>query len=110
MRKFLLCLTLAAGFVASAQDVKVEFDKDRDLTRYKTFTMGEGEIITPKDQRIVADELLKKWVHDAVVAELTSKGLNQLDSLGDLNVTYIVGSVAMTDVQNLGPMGTSPVS
>jgi hypothetical protein len=110
MRISLLCLALIACITAFGQDVVVEYDKDRDMSKYKTFSMGEGEIITPKDQRTVADDDLRKWVHNSIVAELKSKGLNQLDSLGDLTASYIVGSVAMTDVENLGPMGVSPQS
>jgi hypothetical protein len=110
MRLIISCVFLLVAAASLGQDIKVEYDKDRDLTKYKSFTMGEGEIITPKDQRTVADEQLHKWVHEAVVNELKAKGLAELDTLGDLMVSYIVGSVAMTDVQNLGPMGVSPQS
>jgi hypothetical protein len=107
LSSFLIVLVV---FAASGQDMKVEYDKDRDMTGYRTFTMGEGEITTPKDQRVIADEELKRYVHDAIVNELVSKGLTQLDSLGDLTASYIVGSLALMDIQNLGPMGTSPNS
>jgi hypothetical protein len=110
MRAFFSSAFMFAALIVYSQDVKVEYDKDRDLSIYKTFTMGEGEIITPKDQRMVVDHDLHKWVHDAIVNELIGKGLTQLDTLGDLTASYIVGSVAMTDVQNLGPMGTAPNS
>lgn len=110
MRSLIPCLFVLASLTLIGQDVKVEYDKDRDLSKYKTFTMGEGEIITPRDQRTVADNDLRKWVHDAIVNELLAKGMTELDTLGDLTASYIVGSVALTDVQNLGPMGTSPNS
>jgi hypothetical protein len=110
MRILLLFLVAITGVSAFGQEVQVEYDKDRDLSIYKTFSMGEGEIITPKDQRTIADDELRGWVHDAIVGEMKAKGLQQLDSLGDLVVSYIVGSVAMTTVQHLGPMGTSPQS
>jgi hypothetical protein len=110
MRAPVICLLLLTSFASFAQDVKAEYDKDRDLSKYKTFTMGEGEITTPRDQRTVADNDLRKWVHDAIISELVGKGLTQLDTLGDLTASYIVGSIALMDVQNLGPMGTSPNS
>jgi hypothetical protein len=110
MRILLSWLTTLIVFASYAQDIKVEYDKERDLTGYTTFTMGEGEITTPKDQRVVADDELKKYVHDAIVNELKGKGLTQIDSLGDLTASYIVGSLALMDIQNLGPMGTSPNS
>lgn len=110
MRVILSCVFSLVAATSFGQDIKVEYDKDRDMSSYKTFTMGEGEIITPRDQRSVADQELHKWVHEAIVKELKTKGLTELDTLGDLTVSYIVGSVAMTDVQNLGPMGVSPQS
>jgi len=110
MCRLLFSVLILAAITCLGQDVKVEYDKDRDLSKYKTFAMGEAEIITPRDQRTVADNDLRKWVHDAIVNELVGKGLTQLDTLGDLTASYIVGSVAVTDVQNLGPMGVSPNS
>ena len=110
MRKFLLIIFTVVTTALSAQDIQVEYDKDRDLTKYKTFTMGESEIITPKDRRLVDDDKLHEWVETALVNELTGKGLTQLDSLGDLTVTYIIGSLEKMDVQNLGPMGVSPTN
>ena len=110
MRLVLFYAVILASTTSFSQDLKVEYDKDRDLSPYKTFTMGEGEIITPRDQRTIADSELHKWVHEAIVKELAAKGLTQLDTLGDLTASYIVGSVAMTDTENLGPMGVSPNS
>ena len=110
MKNFLLIVLTIITTTLSAQDIEVEYDKDRDLTKYKTFTMGESEIITPKDRRLVNDEQLHGWVETALVNELVGKGLTQVDSLGDLTVTYIIGSLEKMDVQNLGPMGTSPTN
>lgn len=101
MRKlffFLSFLTLAtAGF---AQDIEAEYDKNRDFTIYKTFALGEGEIITPKDQRKVSDEQIHKWVREAIAEELREKGLVQMDSLADLTVSYIIGSLERSDLRS----------
>lgn len=83
-----------------AQDIKVEYDKNRDFTIYKTFSLGEGEIITPKDQRKVSDEQIHKWVREAIAEELKEKGLDQLDTLGDLTVSYIIGSLERSDLRS----------
>ena len=94
MRKsFIFLLSLAAISASYAQDISVEYDKNRDFTIYKTFSLAEGEIITPKDQRKVSDEQIHKWVREAITEELKEKGLTHLDSLGDLKVTYIIGSL-----------------
>jgi hypothetical protein len=100
-----MCWSAAPG-----QEIQVEYDKNRDLSKYKTFSLGENEIITPKDQRTVPDEKLHEWVALAITTELTEKGLTKSDSLGDLEVTYIIGSLERMDVQNLGPLGISPTS
>lgn len=111
MRKFVLLFLLVASSGSTyAQDVTAEYDKNRDLSKYRTFMMGEGEIITPKDQREVPDEQLHEWVHAAISLELTEKGLTRVDTLADLTVSYIIGSLERMDVQNLGPMGGSPNS
>lgn len=106
---FFIGLFFMVGTVA-AQDIKVEYDKNHDFTQYKTFRFGEGEIITPKDQRLVSDEQLHAWVRNSVKNELELKGLKAVDSAADLTVSYAVGTMARSDAGNLGPMGLTPGS
>ena len=87
------------------QDIQAEYDKNRDFSIYKTFSIGEAEIITPKDQRKVDDQKLHKWVKDAIASELIDKGLTQTDSLGDLNVSYIIGSLERSNLESSGTGG-----
>lgn len=101
MRKlFISLLFIPAATGVFAQDIETEYDKNRDFTIYKTFALGEGEIITPKDQRKVSDEQLHKWVREAISEELKEKGLVQLDSLADLTVSYIIGSLERSDLRS----------
>lgn len=101
MKKPLVFLLLFSAIAAAySQDIEAEYDKNRDFTIYKTFSLAEGEIITPKDQRKVSDEQLHKWVRDAISEELKDKGLTQLDSLGDLRVSYIIGSVERSGLRS----------
>jgi hypothetical protein len=95
-------------FFSWAQDFKVEYEKNADLSHYKTFRFGEGEIITPKDLRQVPDTALHQWVRDAVREELTRKGMHPGDSTADLTVSYIVGSQIRSDAGNVGPLGLTP--
>ncbi len=97
---FIFLFILSTVTTSLAQDIEVEYDKNRDLTVYKTFAIGEGEIITPKDQRKVADQQVHKWVRDAIAEELTEKGLVQKDSLADLTVSYIVGTLERSDLRS----------
>jgi len=107
--RFCILLVSAFSFFGSvAQDINVEYDKNRDLSRYKTFTIGSGEIITPKDRRTGTEADLHKWVKAAIAEELTEKGMVQVDSAGDLLATYLVGTQQRSEFSQLGPLGTSP--
>ncbi len=103
----LLCLTIIS-LPIRAQEFKVEYDKKHDFTRYKTFSFGESEIVIPADQRTIPDAQWHEWMRKALQDEFAEKGLAFIEQDGDLVITYIVGSVARTEVQNLGPMGMAP--
>ena len=90
------------------QDINVEYDKNRDLSGYKTFSFGEGEVITPKDRSQEDEVKLHKWIKEAVAKQLTEKGLHQNDSAADLVVSYVIGTQERSDFGQLGPMGTLP--
>ncbi|HEY5823125.1 MAG TPA: DUF4136 domain-containing protein [Cyclobacteriaceae bacterium] len=106
----ILFFLLVSSFTSFAQNLKVEYDKEHDFSKYKTFHFGEGEIITPKDQRLFPDATVHKYVKDAMAEEMKEKGLQQLDSLADLEVSYVVGSIEKTDTEQLGPLGMTPGS
>lgn len=104
----LTLLLVLISFCSLAQDITVEYDKTRDLSKYKTFAVGGGEIITPKGQEQGNETSLKKWVKDAIAKELKEKGLIQVDSLADLTASYVIGSKNQTDFEQLGPLGMTP--
>ena len=72
---------LAVASVASAQDVRFNFDKATDFTKYKTF-----KLVDNKDSDKL-DDLTKKQVDDTLVAELTKKGLSK--ATGDAADLYV---------------------
>jgi len=92
----------------SAQEIKVEYDKNRDFTKYKTFAFGEAEIITPKDERVFDEKVLHNWVKNSVTKELEEKGLKRSDTTADLVVSYIIGAVELSETGDLGPFGGAP--
>src|SRR3954467_4903541 len=99
----LVLFLLAVNFSLSAQGLKVEYDKNHDFTQYKTFAFGEGEIITPQDERTVKDETIHEWVKKSIEEELKEKGLTLTDSSSsDLVVSYAIGSLERRDVEQLG--------
>lgn len=90
-----------------AQDINVEYDKKRDFSRYRTFAFGESEVITPKDRRQTDEALLTKWVKGSIGNQLKEKGLQPVDSVADLVVSFVIGSQERRDVSQLGHLGTS---
>lgn len=103
----ILLLSFSTGW---GQEFKVEYDKSRDYTQYKTFRFGEGEFVTPKDQRQVSAEQVDKWIKEIVAQELELKGLKRVDSTADLVVSYVIGTLAKSDAGDVGPMGLTPGS
>jgi hypothetical protein len=104
---FVLLLISSIGF---GQELKVEFDKNRDFTNYKTFRFGEGEIITPKDQQQTNEADIEKWIRSAISRELEMRELTRVDSSADLVVSNVAGSLARSAAGDVGPMGLTPGS
>jgi hypothetical protein len=84
-RSILLAIALLVGGVtaAVAQDVRYDFDKDKDFSKYKTY---KWVTVKGADQ---PDELTAKRIMSAVDAELATKGLTKTDSdPADLYLAY----------------------
>jgi len=80
-----LFLLLAAG-LAVAQDVRYNFDKDTDFSKFKTYKW------VPMKDAAKVDDLLDKQIKEAVDAELAKKGLTKTDAdMADLYIGYQVG-------------------
>jgi len=109
MRFFTIALMLLS-ICASAQEIKIEYDKKHDFSKYKTFAFGESQVVTPADQKQVNDATIDKWVKTGVIRELEYKGLKKTDSVADLIVTYVIGTMARSDAQAIGPLGMTPGS
>lgn len=110
IRFIVFSVLLLSFFKGWGQEFKVEYDKNRDYTQYKTFRFGEGELVTPKDQRQLTPEQVDKWLKASVSRELELKGLQRVDSVADLVVSYVVGTLAKSDAGNVGPLGLTPGS
>ncbi|HTH56959.1 MAG TPA: DUF4136 domain-containing protein [Cyclobacteriaceae bacterium] len=108
--RILPVLLLAVSTHVFGQGIKVEYDKKHDVSKYKTFSFGESQVITPPDQKKVSDATIDKWIKNGVRRELEFKGLQWVDNGGDLTVTYAVGTMSRSDVQAIGPLGQTPGS
>jgi hypothetical protein len=108
--RFLVIVVTLISVCASAQEIKVEFDKKHDFSKYKTFKFAGGQVMTPADQKQLSDATINKWIKAGVSRELEVKGLKPVDSLADLVVTYAIGTMARSDAQAIGPLGMTPGS
>ena len=108
--KLFAALLIVTSFTLRAQDVKVEYDKSKDYSHYKTFKFGQSEIVTPKEKKQISDKELNKLIQDAISNEMKEKGLTYSDSSAELIITYVAGIFEHSEIQNLGPLGTSPNS
>src|SRR5690348_11648221 len=89
MRRLMLCgfLGLIMGVPALlGQDVRYNFDRKADFSRFKTYKW-----ITLKDAAPV-DELINKQIIDTIDSELGMKGLKKItDDNADLYIGYQAG-------------------
>ena len=110
MKSLLIFIGCTVYLSLQSQDVKVEYDKTKDYSGYKTFKFGASEIVTPKEKKQITDKALDKLIREAIAKELTEKGLAQNDSSGQLTVTYVAGIFEHSETQRLGPLGQMPGS
>jgi hypothetical protein len=102
MKKLLLltiALLMVGGGSAIAQDVRYDFDKDKDFSKYQTY---RWVLIKGADE---PDQLTAKKLTDAIDAELALKGLTKTDSdTADLYIGYqtAIGSEKQFTSYNTG--------
>lgn len=108
--RILSALLLLLSLKTFGQEINVEYDKKHDFSKYKTFSFGESQVVTPPDQKQISDATLDKWIKSGVIRELEFKGLKRVDSLADLIITYAIGTMARSDAETIGPLGMTPGS
>jgi uncharacterized protein DUF4136 len=80
---FMVALLSLGAMPAMAQDVRYDFDKDKDFSKYKTYKWVE---IKGAD---LPDDLTAKRIVEAIDSELAKKGLTKTDTgAADLYVGY----------------------
>jgi hypothetical protein len=83
---FSVALLLLVASAAVGQDVRYNFDKDTDFSRFKTYKW----VILKNAPKL--DSLRDKQIMDAVDAQLATKGLTKTDSdSADLYIGYQAG-------------------
>ena len=96
-----LCFMLTAG-TALAQKVSVDFDKNTDFSKFKTYAFVEGTS-TP-------ETLTNQRIESAIEAQLAAKGLTRVQGNADLTVVFhcAVKQQTQLNTTNLGGWGWGP--
>ena len=93
-----LILTLLAVPVLRAQDVSVEFDQSADFTKYKTFTVRDGQLSARSPA--LNSELTQKNIQTEIEKALTAKGLTKVETgASDLNVFFQFGAAVRMETE-----------
>jgi len=95
MRLFLLAL-LATG-CALAQKITVEFDQSADFSKYKTFSIRDGQLNSKNPA--LNSELVRKQIDADIERYLTARGLTKITGPSDLNVRYRFGSARKNEIE-----------
>ena len=90
-------LTLLAALGAMAQHITMEFDPAADFSRYRTFSIQDGQLNSKNPA--LNSELVKKRIESAIERDLTAKGMERVPGKGDLNVRYHFGSARKAQVE-----------
>ena len=88
LRKLVPALALAA--LAYGQKVHVQFDESIDFSKYKTYVLETGSVRSP--HQALDNTLVEKKIRNAITTRLSAKGMQQVESQGDVNVNYRLGS------------------
>jgi hypothetical protein len=92
-------LVAALALSASAQKVKVGYDKSVDFSKYKTYTLAEPAM--PPTRPVLYATVIR-----SIDGELSSKGLQRTDKNGDLTL-QVAGGVDFGIAVSGGPPLTS---
>lgn len=90
-------LLLWLGVSCRAQKVTVEFDQAVDFSKYRTFTIRDGQLNSRNPA--LNSELVRKKIEADLAKNLTEKGLTAVESKPDLNVRYHFGSARKSEIE-----------
>jgi len=92
-----LLLGLLFAFCAFGQKIDVEFDGAADFTKYKTFTVRDGQLHSKN--LTLNNELVKRRIATDIARNLAAKGLIEvISSVPDLNIRYTLGSARKKEI------------
>jgi hypothetical protein len=83
-RIILACWLVAIPGVAAASDVRVDFDRHKDFSKYRTFTVEIGSLVRPDGSVDEQNTLAENRIRAAVSSELLARGLEPSDTGANL--------------------------
>jgi len=87
MKKTLSIFLMAMLFVQiSNAQVKSDYDKNTDFSKFKTYTFAGWE----KDSDKILNDFDKKRITNALRSEFSARGLNPVKSDGDVEITLFI--------------------
>lgn len=97
VKSMALIAVLCSAAIALAQDVHYNYDRDTNFSAYKTYQWSE--------RGGVRDQLMDKDIRRAVDDQLAQKGLQRVETGGDLVINYQTGidRERQADVWTMGP-------
>jgi hypothetical protein len=92
---------VALPAAAMAANVRVDFDRHKDFSRYRTFRVEVGPLRGTDGSIDEVNTLAKNRIRDAVTRELQSRGLEPADTSADLVI-----NVSGRDTEQVAVVGT----
>lgn len=109
MKGLVLCLAvLLCGVTVLGQDFKASTQKGVDLTKFETFTILQGEVVTSEDSKMDKDQFHKDFIR-ITVKEMEARGYKFIDdTTAQLSISYVVETSRVIESENVGPLGQMP--
>src|SRR5262245_25843281 len=85
-RMLLTAWLVALPAAAWAADVRVDYDRHKDFSKYRTFSVEIGTLVRPDGSVDERNTLAQNRIREAVTNELLSRGLEPADSGANLVV------------------------
>ena len=94
----IVALGLLAVLGAYAQKVEIEFDRNADFSKFKTFAIRDGRLNSRNPS--LNSDLVRKRLDDDIQKFLSGKGLSFVPSgTSDLNVRYTLGAARRSETE-----------
>jgi hypothetical protein len=108
MRIITLLLFLASAFAGNAQ-IKIDKQKGIDLTRYETFMIEKGQVISLLNKKNINESNVYQVMQTTIAQELKLKGYQLFDdSVAQLVISYVLEEADRSNLERTDPKSQVP--